>query len=159
MLMQIFSLLLQSWDEGLAITARAWAKFCRFQHNSLLRDPHRLHPVFRFVGENIWTGYPPSYFKVTKAVEKWVNETYNYNYSENRCSGICGHYTQVRARLTIKWAKSTMRSAPCNLSSRCFQVVWATSYKVGCAAQLCPKGVAGFDAMEGVLFVCNYAEA
>ncbi|KAF0029419.1 hypothetical protein F2P81_018524 [Scophthalmus maximus] len=39
------------------------------------------------------------------------------------------------------------------------QVVWGSSYKVGCAAQLCPNGVRNFDTREGVVFVCNYATA
>ncbi|MEQ2281632.1 hypothetical protein AMECASPLE_032434, partial [Ameca splendens] len=35
-------------------------------------------------------------------------------------------------------------------------VVWASSYKVGCAVQLCPNGVKNFTAREGAIFVCNY---
>lgn len=39
--------------------------------------------------------------------------------------------------------------------------VWADSYKVGCAAQACPNGVAetGFSTKPGIIFVCNYATA
>ncbi|XP_035467201.1 GLIPR1-like protein 1 isoform X3 [Scophthalmus maximus] len=44
-------------------------------------------------------------------------------------------------------------------SNMLHMVVWGSSYKVGCAAQLCPNGVRNFDTREGVVFVCNYATA
>ncbi|XP_071776136.2 GLIPR1-like protein 1 [Centroberyx gerrardi] len=124
------NMLYMTWDEGLAVTARAWARNCVFQHNIHLEDVRRMHPVFPSVGENIWTAYPPSQFTVQAAMTSWVGEKKDYDYSSNRCTGICGHYTQV---------------------------VWASSYKVGCAVQLCPNGVKEFADKEGVLFVCNYA--
>ncbi|KAK3544985.1 hypothetical protein QTP86_031007, partial [Hemibagrus guttatus] len=40
-----------TWDEGLAVLARKWARGCLFQHN-----PQRKHPVLPSVGENIWAG-------------------------------------------------------------------------------------------------------
>ncbi|XP_040005866.1 glioma pathogenesis-related protein 1 isoform X2 [Xiphias gladius] len=121
----------QTWDEGLAITAGEWAKRCVFDHNPHLKDVRRMHPTFPSVGENVWTGHT-QLFNVTRAIKKWVDEKVNYNYQMNTCSSICGHYTQV---------------------------VWESSYKVGCAAQLCPNGVSNFDTKEGVVFVCNYATA
>ncbi|XP_036978076.1 GLIPR1-like protein 1 [Acanthopagrus latus] len=126
------NMLYMTWDAGLAITARAWASKCLFEHNIYLRDARRVHPDFRSVGENLWAGSPPASFDVTRAVKKWVDEKQHYDFNLNRCTGVCGHYTQV---------------------------VWASSYKVGCAAQLCPSGVksTGFAAKEGVIFVCNYA--
>uniref|UniRef100_A0A3Q0T0R6 SCP domain-containing protein n=1 Tax=Amphilophus citrinellus TaxID=61819 RepID=A0A3Q0T0R6_AMPCI len=121
-----------TWDQGLAITARAWAKHCAFEHNIHLKDVRRMHPTFSSVGENIWTAYPPSEFTPANALKSWVDEVNFYNYERNNCTKICGHYTQV---------------------------VWASSYKVGCAVQLCPNGVRLFTQDEGVLFVCNYATA
>ncbi|KAM9327573.1 GLIPR1-like protein 1 [Pholidichthys leucotaenia] len=126
------NMLYMTWDEALAVTARAWARFCVFEHNSHLKDARSMHPTFTSVGENIWTAYPPSAFDTAVAIRSWVNETNVYNYSQNICTGICGHYTQV---------------------------VWADSYKVGCAVQLCPNGVHLFTQKEGVVFVCNYAPA
>ncbi|XP_070785100.1 GLIPR1-like protein 1 [Enoplosus armatus] len=120
------NMLYMTWDEGLAITARAWARRCVVEHNIYLNDVRRVHPTFSSVGENIWTGYPPSSFSVTQAIKRWVDEEQYYDYNSNRCTDVCGHYTQV---------------------------VWASSYKVGCAAQLCPNGV------SNVVFVCNYATA
>ncbi|XP_074554786.1 glioma pathogenesis-related protein 1 [Halichoeres trimaculatus] len=118
-----------TWDKDLAITARKWASNCLFEHN-----PSRAHPKFTSVGENIWTGYPPSIFEATSAIKSWDDEKQHYNYSSQACSKMCGHYTQV---------------------------VWASSNKVGCAANLCPGGVkeSGFGTKEGVIFVCNYAPA
>ncbi|XP_047431800.1 GLIPR1-like protein 1 [Mugil cephalus] len=125
-------MLYMTWDEGLAITARAWAKRCVFEHNIHLKDAQRMHPSFPSVGENIWVGYPPSSFSVAAAMWRWVNEKESYSYKANSCTDVCGHYTQV---------------------------VWASSYKVGCAVQLCPNGVRQFTAAKGAIFVCNYATA
>ncbi|XP_077957212.1 GLIPR1-like protein 1 [Gasterosteus aculeatus] len=123
-----------TWDEALAITARAWARHCVYEHNSYLKDVRRVHPTFSSVGENIWAGYPPSSFHVTGAIKNWVDEKQFYTYSSNVCTKVCGHYTQV---------------------------VWGSSFKVGCAVQLCPNGVQGtsFASKEGAIFLCNYATA
>ncbi|XP_059182137.1 GLIPR1-like protein 1 [Centropristis striata] len=127
-------MLYMTWDEGLAITARAWARKCLFEHNTDLKYVRRMHPTFSSVGENIWAGYPPSHFDVMRAIKNWVDEKQHYRYSSNSCTKVCGHYTQV---------------------------VWASTYKVGCAAQLCTNGVknTNFASEEGVIFVCNYATA
>ncbi|XP_008314271.1 GLIPR1-like protein 1 [Cynoglossus semilaevis] len=124
------NMLYMTWDEGLAVTARAWAKHCTFEHNIYLDDARRMHPTFSSVGENIWTGHPPSEFVLKNAIKHWVDEKMFYNYSENSCSNMCGHYTQV---------------------------VWDQTYKVGCAVELCPNGVRQFDHRPSVLFVCNYS--
>uniref|UniRef100_A0A8D3CR68 4Fe-4S ferredoxin-type domain-containing protein n=2 Tax=Scophthalmus maximus TaxID=52904 RepID=A0A8D3CR68_SCOMX len=125
------NMLHMTWDEGLAFTARAWSRHCASEHNTHLQDVRRVHPTFASVGENIWTG-SPSLFNVTRAIKRWVDEKAHYDYQGNDCRSVCGHYTQV---------------------------VWGSSYKVGCAAQLCPNGVRNFDTREGVVFVCNYATA
>uniref|UniRef100_A0A3Q2VHX7 GLI pathogenesis related 1 n=1 Tax=Haplochromis burtoni TaxID=8153 RepID=A0A3Q2VHX7_HAPBU len=107
-------MLYMTWDEALAITAKAWAKRCIFDHNIYLKDASRVHPTFPSVGENIWTAHPPSQFNTSKAIKRWVDEVKDYSYQENSCNKVCGHYTQV---------------------------VWASTYKVGCAVQLCPDGI------------------
>ncbi|KAF4079932.1 hypothetical protein AMELA_G00184040 [Ameiurus melas] len=95
-------------------------------------NPVRAHPVLTSVGENIWAGAPPSSFKTKYAIQRWVNEVKDYDYNNLYCSKVCGHYTQV---------------------------VWATTYKVGCAVIECPGGVrkTSFSHIPGVIFVCNYA--
>nr|XP_055047247.1 GLIPR1-like protein 1 isoform X5 [Misgurnus anguillicaudatus] len=123
-----------TWDEGLAISARAWARNCVFKHNPNLQQPGKMHPIFTPVGENIWAGTPYTKFKVQSAIQLWVDEDQYYNYNSNNCSKVCSHYTQV---------------------------VWADTYKVGCAAQACQNGVAEttFSTVPGIVFVCNYATA
>ncbi|XP_076862665.1 GLIPR1-like protein 1 [Brachyhypopomus gauderio] len=121
-----------TWDESLAITARAWARKCVYEHNIYLGETGRVHPVFTTVGENIWAGAPYSTFSVKKAIEDWIAEYHFYEYHSLHCNNVCGHYTQV---------------------------VWADTYLVGCAVQACPNGVAktSFSSTPGAIFVCNYA--
>ncbi|XP_056604989.1 GLIPR1-like protein 1 [Triplophysa dalaica] len=78
---------------------------------------------------------PKFYLNFTKILDSSLELAYkDYVYSSNQCTHACGHYTQV---------------------------VWADTYKVGCAAQACPKGVADtkFSSNPGIIFVCNYATA
>uniref|UniRef100_A0A8C7K1G5 SCP domain-containing protein n=1 Tax=Oncorhynchus kisutch TaxID=8019 RepID=A0A8C7K1G5_ONCKI len=120
------NMLYMTWDEGLAITARAWARHCDFQHNIYLKEVRR----------NIGQGPRRPTFSVMQAMDLWVKEVNDYSYQSNACKPrkMCGHYTQV---------------------------VWATSYKVGCAVQICPNASTrtSFSDKEGAIFVCNYAEA
>ncbi|XP_038235975.1 glioma pathogenesis-related protein 1-like [Dermochelys coriacea] len=120
-----------SWDSALAKSAKAWAKRCHFDHNVYLKVRGKVHPNFTPVGENIWTG-SLSLFSVSAAISKWYNEVTDYDFETHYCTRMCGHYTQV---------------------------VWATSYKVGCAVQFCPS-VTGFKGLtNGAHFVCNYGPA
>ena len=32
---------------------------------------------------------------VASAIKSWVDEKQHYDYSRNKCSKVCGHYTQV----------------------------------------------------------------
>ncbi|CAM5084862.1 unnamed protein product [Eretmochelys imbricata] len=121
----------KSWDSALAKSAKAWAKRCHFDHNVYLKVHGKVHPNFTPVGENIWTG-SLSLFSVSAAISTWYNEVTAYTFETRHCTRICGHYTQV---------------------------VWATSYKVGCAVQFCPS-VTGFKGLtNGAHFVCNYGPA
>lgn len=85
---------LQSWDAALARSAKAWAKKCKFKHNTYLEMPGKMHPTFHFVGENIWTG-TAHIFSVEAALRSWFNEVSSYDFSTNTCTDMCGHYTQV----------------------------------------------------------------
>ncbi|XP_021153828.1 glioma pathogenesis-related protein 1 [Columba livia] len=120
-----------SWDTALAKTAKAWAKKCKFKHNNYLKMQGKVHPTFTPVGENIWTG-TATIFSVDTALSDWFNEVNSYNFNTRHCSGICGHYTQV---------------------------VWAESYKVGCAVHFC-DAVENFPGLfKAAHFVCNYGPA
>uniref|UniRef100_A0A669PNB4 SCP domain-containing protein n=1 Tax=Phasianus colchicus TaxID=9054 RepID=A0A669PNB4_PHACC len=120
-----------TWDAALARTARAWANKCIFDHNAYLNMRYHCHPHFMSVGENLWIG---SYhiFHAKYAIKAWHDEVRNYNYSLQTCSKVCSHYTQV---------------------------VWATSYKVGCAVHFCPRihNLQGFNNVAH--FVCDYGPA
>ncbi|XP_023666758.2 glioma pathogenesis-related protein 1-like [Paramormyrops kingsleyae] len=115
-----------TWDETLAKVAQDWASRCIFDHNPLLQMPYKLHPSFKAVGENIWRGWPVSIFSVEPAVQLWVDEVQHYTYMTKKCTGVCGHYTQV---------------------------VWAKSYKVGCAVHVCSGNP------QFAIFVCDYGDA
>ncbi|XP_074082279.1 glioma pathogenesis-related protein 1 [Macrotis lagotis] len=119
------NMLHMSWDTQLAKVAEAWAKKCKFQHNSDLKTPKKLHPTFNTLGENIWVG-SSWIFSEESAIKLWNDEVKNYNFETQKCTGPCLHYTQV---------------------------VWANSYKVGCAVQFCPKID---DMTNAALFVCDY---
>ncbi|NWR50468.1 GLIP1 protein, partial [Regulus satrapa] len=121
------NMLYMSWDPDLAKSAKAWAKKCVFKHNIYLKEPGRVHPRFKHAGENIWTG-TVTVFSVKAALSSWYSEVNFYNYDTNGCTKVCGHYTQV---------------------------VWATSYKVGCAVHYCPK-VTYTSINNAAHFVCNY---
>ncbi|XP_037703299.1 GLIPR1-like protein 1 [Choloepus didactylus] len=114
-----------TWDEGLAKTAKAWTRGCVFKHNTCLSKKNGCHPDFQFVGENIWLGGVGT-FNPRNAITSWYNEVKFYTFRNNSCSKVCGHYTQV---------------------------VWANSYKVGCAITICPN----LGGRNTGLFACNYA--
>ncbi|XP_050951971.1 peptidase inhibitor 16 isoform X2 [Labeo rohita] len=80
------------------------------------------------IGENLFVGTGP--FNVTKAMLGWFEEHVDYNYESNNCSEdkMCGHYTQM---------------------------VWANSFKIGCATHLCDK-LEYLDFEKVTLLVCNY---
>ncbi|XP_040551752.1 glioma pathogenesis-related protein 1 isoform X1 [Gallus gallus] len=69
--------------------------------------------------------------RVQDAITSWYKEVRDYTYTTNSCSRICGHYTQV---------------------------VWAQSYKVGCAVHFCPT-VSYFSGTNAAHFICNYGPA
>nr|XP_033806778.1 GLIPR1-like protein 1 isoform X2 [Geotrypetes seraphini] len=113
------NMLYMTWDPSLARVARSWGRRCVFEHNRYLHSG-KIHPTFKFAGENLWKGggYPGHY-----SISAWHAEVKNYDYARHKCTDVCGHYTQV---------------------------VWASSYKLGCAAVKCNQG-------RSVIVVCNYA--
>lgn len=87
-------LFLQTWDPLLAQIAKAWASHCEFAHNQQLKQPHKLHPNFTSLGENLWTG-SLSIFSVSSAITDWYDEVKYYDFKTRKCNKVCGHYTQV----------------------------------------------------------------
>ncbi len=100
------------WSPELAEMAREWA-------NVLAKEGSRLrHSNRKDVGENlffasakVWSDGRRETQNVTESevADSWGSEKTNYDYSENDCSGVCGHYTQI---------------------------VWENTKEVGCAAAL-----------------------
>uniref|UniRef100_A0A673U4D8 SCP domain-containing protein n=1 Tax=Suricata suricatta TaxID=37032 RepID=A0A673U4D8_SURSU len=120
-------MLYMTWDPVLARVAKTWARNCQFAHNTQLHSSFKLHPNFSSLGENIWAGSLPQ-FSASSAITAWHNEIEYYEFRTQKCTWVCGHYTQV---------------------------VWAASYKVGCAVQFCPS-IHGTNIHDGAFFICNY---
>ena len=71
--------------------AQGWADRCQFSHG----NPNNISP-FYYVGQNIWAGTGAGW-GVYDMVESWYEEVDLYTFATGACSGVCGHYTQVRA--------------------------------------------------------------
>ncbi len=100
------------WDPQLAATAAAWVAQCQdtMAPTGLVdHNPNRSNGHPYYVGENIYASSGTA--TAQGAVNSWASEAANYNYANNTCSGVCGHYTQI---------------------------VWRTTLKVGCARGNCP---------------------
>ncbi|XP_060696027.1 GLIPR1-like protein 1 [Hemiscyllium ocellatum] len=121
----------ESWDAGLAKTARAWSKTCSSKRNPHLKRKGEAHPIFETVGENIYV--VSGDFTIKDAVKAWYDEEMYYNFDDNKCNkkNMCERYTQL---------------------------VWGETYKLGCAANYCPKGIKNSKIEnDGSVFVCNYS--
>lgn len=109
-----------TWSTTVAAAAQAWADKCSFKHSG------------NGYGENIYadTGQGDA----QAVVADWVSEKANYNYSANTCSKICGHYTQV---------------------------VWRNSLRLGCAVKQCTTGspFGSFNGGKWNFWVCDYDPA
>ena len=113
------------WDNALEVIARDWSVQC--QGTTLLNhNDDRSSTYSESVGENIYgTSGQIVNTNLTSAIDLWFDEYKDYDYSSNKCKSgkVCGHYTQV---------------------------VWAKSYKVGCAKTQCS------NLTYGGVFICNY---
>lgn len=91
------------WDARLAAYAQSYADRlrvdCRLVHSG---GPY---------GENLAMGSGD--LSGVRAVNLWVSEKANYYYPTNTCNGVCGHYTQV---------------------------VWRKSVRIGCGKARCDNG-------------------
>ncbi|XP_068950878.1 GLIPR1-like protein 1 [Petaurus breviceps papuanus] len=115
-----------TWDAALAKSARGWARKCIFKHNIHLSQKNACHPIFHSIGENLWIG-PLTEYLVRNATTDWFDESKYFSLDINRCLRPCLHFAQV---------------------------VWASTYKVGCALRSCPN-----LGKHIVIFVCNYSPA
>ncbi|GER42868.1 pathogenesis-related gene 1 [Striga asiatica] len=92
-----------TWDDELASYASAYAA------KRVSAGCGLVHSGGRY-GENLAEGTD---LTASQAVQMWVDEKQYYNYDDNSCSQVCGHYTQV---------------------------VWKATTHLGCAATKCSDG-------------------
>ncbi|XP_078491703.1 cysteine-rich secretory protein LCCL domain-containing 2-like [Ciona intestinalis] len=120
-------MMMMSWDNELQALAVEYTKNCLFAHSSGLRTSvfSSVGENIRKVGTNVNTDLLPN-----ETTQAWYNEVSYYNYHTLSCQAgkECGHYKQV---------------------------VWAESYKIGCAVSVC-RNVFGTD--NGLIISCNYGE-
>ncbi|NOU32216.1 MAG: Fis family transcriptional regulator, partial [Polyangiaceae bacterium] len=109
-----------NWSDTDAAVAKAWAAQCKFEHNAGRGNR----------GENIYASGGSGSSTPQKVVGSWASEKSNYNYANNRCSGVCGHYTQV---------------------------VWAKTTTLGCAVQKCTGPGGPFGSGPWEFWVCDYS--
>lgn len=100
------------WSDKLADVAQGWA-------DHLAGNSCAMYHSGNGYGENIyqasalmWSDGRRDLQKKTpqQVVDAWGSEIQYYNYADNSCSGVCGHYTQV---------------------------VWKDTKEVGCAMAVC----------------------
>ena len=101
-----------TWSDKLADVAQDWAdtlkeEGCGFYHsrNDYGENLFMSSPIIRSDGHRSVANVDPE-----AVTDSWGNEVKDYNYTDNSCSGVCGHYTQV---------------------------VWKDTSEVGCARTVC----------------------
>lgn len=101
-----------AWSDHLAALAQDWA-------DHLLAHRQFGHRPNSNYGENLFaiTGAATTPAQV---VDTWAAESRNYDYSTNRCRGVCGHYTQ------IVW--SGTREVGCAVARGAGREVWVCDY-------------------------------
>lgn len=101
------------WDSKLETYAQEWAnhlqsKGCKMMH----RSTHKY-------GENIaWAA--GMQMSPQDVVKMWYDEVNDYNYANNSCRAVCGHYTQV------VWKKSIRLG--CGMAKCGDQEIWVCNY-------------------------------
>ncbi len=86
----------QIWNDELAVLAQQYAEQCIFDHNPLRTNQQR---IFRYIGENLAVNNRQRNY--TREVERWYREVSEYDFVEDSCTEVCGHYTQVSVHLLL----------------------------------------------------------
>ena len=83
-----------TWATDLATAAQTYADKCIFEHDAA-----------NSWGENLYANWPAGSADAQAVVEDWAGEKSDYNYANNSCTGMCGHYTQVvwRSSTEVGW--------------------------------------------------------
>ena len=100
------------WSDRLAAHAQQWA-------NHLSQRGAFEHSHDSRFGENLFeiTGAPATPEQV---IDSWASEARGYDYRNNHCGGVCGHYTQ------LVWRDTT--EVGCAVASRRNTEVWVCNY-------------------------------
>jgi pathogenesis-related protein 1 len=101
-----------AWSDRLAARSQDWA-------DTLLARKQFVHRPNSTYGENLFeiagaTATPE------QVVNAWAAESRNYDYSSNRCRGVCGHYTQIVWRDT--------KEVGCAVARGVGREVWVCDY-------------------------------
>jgi pathogenesis-related protein 1 len=101
-----------TWSDKLAKAAQEWA-------DTLIKDGTFRHPAKSPWGQNLFE-VRGGEFLPAQVVDGWASEAAQYDYKTNRCTGTCGHYTQLVWRDT--------REVGCAVARRADREVWACDY-------------------------------
>jgi uncharacterized protein YkwD len=101
-----------AWSEKLAKAAQEWA-------DTLIKDGTFRHPAKLLWGQNL-AEVDRDELLPDQVVGKWASEAAEYDYKTNRCSGTCGHYTQLVWRDT--------KEVGCAEARRGDREVWVCNY-------------------------------
>ena len=106
-----------SWSTEIAAYAQEWADYlvANYGNQAFCGMQHRTAGAY---GENLAAG--GGGLTAASVVNLWANEAQNYNYSNNSCNGVCGHYTQVI------WSKTT--ELGCGMAQCAGGEVWVCNY-------------------------------
>jgi pathogenesis-related protein 1 len=101
-----------AWSDTLARAAQEWAD----TQIALNQLNHRRKWKY---GENLYEVQDGSYTPA-QVVEQWAAELKNFDYKKNKCTGACGHYTQ------IVWADT--KEVGCAVARKGAREVWVCEY-------------------------------
>jgi pathogenesis-related protein 1 len=100
------------WSEKLAKAAQEWA-------NMLIKEGTFHHPAKSPWGQNLYAVSGGEYLP-EQIVNGWASEASQYDYKNNQCTGMCGHYTQLVWRAT--------REVGCAVARGGNREVWVCDY-------------------------------
>jgi pathogenesis-related protein 1 len=106
------------WNSEIAAYAQEWAEYLRDNHECELQHRSWLGMADRDYGENLYGAMAWGMALDTtpqEVVDAWWSEIEYYDYDNNSCTDVCGHYTQL---------------------------MWKGSTEVGCGVAFCNDGQA-----------------
>jgi len=102
-----------AWSDDLAKYAQSWANHLASDNFQLYHRPNNPY------GENLtWAAHQQ--LSPTQVVNMWGDEIKHYNYDTNRCSAVCGHYTQLVWENTTEVGCANVQSG--------HQEIWVCNY-------------------------------